>query len=78
MSKEVEKLEYDEEARTCQFLLTSLNGFEPQVPRFYIHFKVFKLSIAQLRVAKMSKAHSSSAENSKLVKCQMFHVVLEF
>ena len=77
MSKEVEKLEYDEEARTCQFLLTSLNGFEPQVPRFYIHFKIFKLSIAQLRVAKMSKAHSS-AENSMLVKCQMFYVVLEF
>ena len=44
MSKEVEELEYDEEATRCQFLLTSLNGFEPQVSRFYIHFKIFKLS----------------------------------
>ena len=34
------------------------------------------LNSAQLRVAKMSTAHI--AENSKLVKCQMFHVVLEF
>ena len=41
--KEVEELEYNEEATRCQFLLT-LNGFEPQVPRFYIHFKIFKLS----------------------------------
>ena len=31
VSKEVEELEYDEEATRCQFLLTSLNGFEPQV-----------------------------------------------
>ena len=34
------------------------------------------LNSAQLRVAKMSTAHI--AENSMLVKCQMFYVVLEF
>ena len=56
MSKEVEELEYNEEATMCQFLLTSLNGFEPQVPRFYIHFKIFKLSISTITGRKNVKS----------------------